>query len=537
MTISRRLIILVSAALASLLCVGLYGSYMQWQLSGVIVNFRDVDYPSLERITSLRSDAHKLRVATLSYLLETDAAQRQKFEADLKATYDDAMHSVKVYGEQLANDNDDRKLLAEDRKAIEDYYQNARRLFDAISQDNAELAMTYRRQIDTKGQAMVDAATRHVEYNKRWVTEEVTTSERTIMLSRILSWVAMILGTVITGGVGTFLGRSIARSLAGLRGTIASVESSLDFTLRAPSQGNDEVATTARAFNSLIERMQESLKAIMQQSNDVSAAAAELAQTANQVSTAATAQSDASATVAATVEEMTVSVNHVGDRAGSVNEETSQAGSLASSGEAVINHTVQSIRGIADTVRGTADNMTELEQQSKQIAASVSIIKEVAEQTNLLALNAAIEAARAGEQGRGFAVVADEVRKLAERTAAMTAEIDRTISAMSNCAEKTAQAMSVTVDRVEQGVRQADDALNAMGQISQKTGHVAAMIGDITSAIREQGIASNTIASQIEHIAQMAEESSAAAEQTAGTAFQLNTAAEQMHQIVQRYRL
>ncbi|MFT4171841.1 MAG: methyl-accepting chemotaxis protein [Rhodocyclaceae bacterium] len=537
MTIAARLTALVCVALATLLCVSLYGNYVQYQLSSVIVNFRDTDYPSLELITRLRGDSYKLRVATLAFLLENSPETRAQYESDLQATYNDAQQALKIYGEKMVNDDQDRRLLEQDRKAIEDYYANTKKLFEAVRQDNAEMIITQRQTITPIGLAMIAATNAHVEYNKKWVAKEVKRSEETISQSRTLSWLAVVLGVLVTGGLGWFLARAIARSLNALRSAIATIESSLDFTQRAPQAGKDEVASTARAFNSLIERMQESLKAIARQSGDVSVAANELAQTATQVSTAAAAQSDASATVAATVEEMTVSVNHVGDRAGGVNQETTEAGSLAATGEAVITQTVQAIRGIADTVRGTAQNMSELEQQSRQIAASVSIIKEVADQTNLLALNAAIEAARAGEQGRGFAVVADEVRKLAERTATMTTEIDQTISAMSNSAEKTARAMSVTVERVEDGVRQADDALSAIGQISHKTGNVASMMGDITSAIQEQGIASNTIAAQIERIAQMAEESSAAAGQTASTAGQLNDAAEQMRQIVQRYRV
>jgi methyl-accepting chemotaxis protein len=198
---------------------------------------------------------------------------------------------------------------------------------------------------------------------------------------------------------------------------------------------------------------------------------------------------------------------------------------------------VADIQAIADTVNAAADLIRGLEQHSQEISNVVSVIKEVADQTNLLALNAAIEAARAGEQGRGFAVVADEVRKLAERTSSSTQEIANTIVTMRNSAGDAVASIETVVEKVNQGVITAQEANNAIRQIGESSRAAVAMVEEITSAIREQGSATNNIAIQVEKIAQMSEESSAAAGHSADAAKDLDRLATGMQQIVSTYKL
>jgi methyl-accepting chemotaxis protein len=229
-----------------------------------------------------------------------------------------------------------------------------------------------------------------------------------------------------------------------LQSAITGIAESLDFTRRAPHNSQDELGATASAFNGLIGKLHDSLHALSGQISQLTQASAGLASSAGEVAGTVARQSEISASVAATVQQLTVSINHVGMQAAATNEQALQTGALANTGGAVVSSTVSDIRDIAGTVGTASSSVRQLGEQARSIVSAVSVIKDVADQTNLLALNAAIEAARAGEQGRGFAVVADEVRKLAERTSSMTNEINTVINAIAGSNEETGKAMAAT---------------------------------------------------------------------------------------------
>ena len=336
---------------------------------------------------------------------------------------------------------------------------------------------------------------------------------------------------------GYFLVTNIRQSLNQIQDMVRRVESNLDFTVRVDVRKQDEIGQTTLALNRLLDKLQGNLKTIAESAKSVASASNLMSTTSTEVATASHQQSSSASDMAATVEEMTVSINHVGERALEANRLSSESGELAVKGEQVIGETVADIQAIADTVNAAANLIRGLEQHSQEISNVVSVIKEVADQTNLLALNAAIEAARAGEQGRGFAVVADEVRKLAERTSSSTQEIANTIVTMRNSAGDAVASIETVVEKVNQGVITAQEANNAIRQIGESSRAAVAMVEEITSAIREQGSATNNIAIQVEKIAQMSEESSAAAGHSADAAKDLDRLATGMQQIVNTYKL
>jgi methyl-accepting chemotaxis protein len=266
-------------------------------------------------------------------------------------------------------------------------------------------------------------------------------------------------------------------------------------------------------------------------------AARELTQAAATSKETGASQSESAAGMAAAVEELSVSIDQVRDHAREAQGVAADSDAQARDGGEIIRRAADEMGGIAAAVDGLAATIRELGLLSGQISGIVGAIKEVSDQTNLLALNAAIEAARAGEQGRGFAVVADEVRKLAERTGKSTEEIGAMIAKIQAGMAAATDAMAQGVARVSSGVALAREAGQSVEHIRAGAAQATRSVDDINVALQEQSTAAREIAQRVERIAQGAEENSVAAEQTEQAARQLEALARALEEIAGRFRL
>jgi len=376
-----------------------------------------------------------------------------------------------------------------------------------------------------------------IETNGMLALKNFEQAEGTYKSSRTGMLIIFVTGLLLSIFLAWKIIGSIVGPLTKLQTAMGEIECCGDFTRRVDVSGSGEVGQTGASFNQLLDSLQKALREILEHTTRLDAAASELAANALEAAKSSETTSETSSSMAAAVEQMSVSVTHINENAQGTYEITQRTSELSQQGGEVIRQTVNEMRAMAEAVRKSSESITELGQQSEQISSIVQVIKDVADQTNLLALNAAIEAARAGEQGRGFAVVADEVRKLAERTTSATGEIGAKIAAIQSSAHLAVNAMSNAAGRVESGVVLADQAGEAITNIQQGAQLVQTHVNGAISGLAEQDAASRSIAQQVERVAQAAEENSAAARCSSDAADNIGHLARTMRGVVAKFKV
>ena len=315
-------------------------------------------------------------------------------------------------------------------------------------------------------------------------------------------------------GFALFTLRTIRASLDEMRNTVEAIPRNWDLRQRIPVTGKDEVADSSRAINALLESFQDVVGRIIENARKTAASCKNMSGSLTEIEQAVANQNDATSAVAAAVEELATSFAQISSNADDSLKANGEATQSAVAGGQVISAASDGMTGIADSVQSTAAVIERVGQQSHEISAIVQVIREVADQTNLLALNAAIEAARAGEQGRGFAVVADEVRKLAEKTTTSAQEITRMIEAIQQSSGQAVGDIRQVVNQVQVISGNSSKAHAAIMEIRDNTEKSEGFSRDISYALNEQMSASTLIAQKVETIAQMSEENASSVSQT-----------------------
>jgi methyl-accepting chemotaxis protein len=310
-----------------------------------------------------------------------------------------------------------------------------------------------------------------------------------------------------------------------------------DLTVRCDIRSQDELGILAGEINAMADNLQKTLEQVVQCSSQVAAAAGQLYSTSDQMATGAEEVAAQTGTVATAGEEMAMTSTEISHNCATAAQGAMQANDRALAGAKVVEGTVIVMNRIAAQVRATAQTVEGLGARGDQIGEIIGTIEDIADQTNLLALNAAIEAARAGEQGRGFAVVADEVRALAERTTRATREIGEMIKAIQSETRGAVTAMDQGVREVETGTGEAARSGEALQEILDQINNVVAQVNQIAVAAEQQTAITGEISSNIHQITEVVQGTAKGAQESATAASQLSGLAEEMQRLVEQFRL
>ncbi len=333
--------------------------------------------------------------------------------------------------------------------------------------------------------------------------------------------------------------------ISGITSSLASVIDSLrdlaegegDLTVRLNAKTKDEIGDLVRIFNRFIEKLQITIKQVVDLALPLSEMASTVSTTAEETNNTTMVQQQGAQNAKAAVESLNVSVHSVADNAAQAASAATETSQVSSQGADVVEQTVSTIHQLANTVEKSSDVIDQLDNDANQVGVILDVIRGIAEQTNLLALNAAIEAARAGEQGRGFAVVADEVRTLASRTQDSTVEIQTTIEKLQTAAKEAVNAMSSGKSLADNSVEQVSAAGQSLEAITSSVAQINAMTNDIASATEAQSDSAKQIVDHVDEISHSTEQTHSASEELANVSADLAHLANDLEVIAKSFKV
>lgn len=457
-----------------------------------------------------------------------EVVQVQQFLTDVSATHDTEVfkeadefaskfrQDVSKFREMFRAENDQESLrkLEELETSFNSYYDTGRKMAHAYVNQGIEAGNVLMEDFDKTSIAItskVDEFVKQQSDEATLMTGNVQRSINRIMkVFLVMSLITIVFGCLTAWYITASVIRPLSRAV-----DVSNAIANGDLTVKIASDSQDETGQLLHSMDNMTHNLKNLIAEMKSTSDNLASASEQLSASSEEMSKGVISQSDRSMQIASAAHEMSQTVVEIARNASNIAASATNTAKSAKEGETIVDKSVSEVKDIAATVSESSKVMVSLGERSKQIGDIIRVISEIADQTNLLALNAAIEAARAGEQGKGFAVVADEVRKLAERTAKATSEIVSMIGAIQDEVQKSVTSMNEVSKMVETGVEFSTQTGEALQKIVASVSDLQMMVQQIASATEEMSATSEQISGDIMTVANVSKETSTGSEHIA----------------------
>ncbi len=534
--ISTKILGTIGVILTLMIAIGVVSSAKLNLVTGLADEIGRTLLPSVTLAAKMRNSVDTYRRSELQFYLKNSEADLKRYIERMAKMQEEVKSSAEGFAKLSLTDEEKKQLAAFDA-AWNAYVASAQKVVDMVKAGKMDEAQ---QQTRGEGKKVYDQTNKVLEelqvYNQKEADDGVKLADQAAASAKL--WIVSLLAiSIVLGAAFTLLTiRSIRAPLKRLAHEAEQIATG-DLSVTIDVETHDEIGQVAQSFEKMVNNLRELIGRLADSSAEVSKSSIEMQENASQMATGAEEVAGQATTVATASEEMSATAGDIAHNCILAAENAKRAIDAAAHGATVVESSIAVMQRIADRVKASASTVEELGAKSDQIGSIINTIEDIADQTNLLALNAAIEAARAGEQGRGFAVVADEVRALAERTTKATKEIGNMIKVIQQNTKTAVAAMEEGVAEVEMGTNEAARSGEALRNIQEEINAVNMQVQQIATAAEEQTATTSEISGNIQQINTVAFGTVDQARGTYNAAQHLSRLSEELQKVVGQFRL